>query len=101
MAPARVLTGSLLLDVLRELPGFLNFSLILGAELFRTDVDDDLLEGASELEWHLIGVVLTDRGAGILADVQRLIEGEAEGQRPFDAACRGFLSVHGQGSVAA
>jgi hypothetical protein len=42
------------------------------------------LERAGESERHLVGVVLDDRRAGVLADIERLIPGEPAGYGPLD-----------------
>ena len=63
--------------------------------------NDGLLEFAREFEGDLFGVVLAHRSAGVLAAVERFIEREAEGQRPFDASGADDLAIQLDGARAA
>src|SRR5262249_2310067 len=56
--------------------------LLLVGELLRFENYENLLQGARERKRHLVDVVLDNRRAGVLADVERLIERESDRQRP-------------------
>ena len=54
------------------------------------------LERAGESERHLVGVVLDDRRAGVLADVKHLVERETTADRTLDLALGHLLAVHAE-----
>src|SRR5262245_64812075 len=62
----------------------------------RFQLDHELVELASELERHLVGVVLDDRRAGVLADVKHLVERETTADRTLDLALGHLLAVHAE-----
>src|SRR5262249_5646264 len=49
-----------------------------------------------ELERHLVGVVLDDRRAGVLADIKHLVERETTADRTLDLALGHLLAVHAE-----
>src|SRR3990172_107410 len=72
--------------------------------VFRTErgvaqPDDDAVEAARELERHV--VVLADRRAGVLTDIQRFIDRDAERDGALDPALGDLLVVHRQRGRAA
>src|SRR5262245_60675555 len=64
-------------------------------------LDHELAELAGELERHLLGVVFDDRRAGVLADVERLVERETAADRALDLALGHLLAVHAERAGAA
>jgi hypothetical protein len=67
-------------------------SLFLGQRL-RFQNHDELFEGPGKAVWHLVQVVLNDRGAGVFSDVERLIEREVDRDRPGDLTLRNLIPV--------
>src|SRR3954451_22105926 len=59
--------------------------LVLAVQV-RRDVEDDLLDGASEFERGLLGVVAVDDEAVVLADVEAAVAAEAERNRVVEPA---------------
>src|SRR5262249_49365581 len=73
------------------------------ASLFRsqlvcTEVDDDLVERATELEWHFCVVFVDNRRTGVLANVEALIEREPQRLGQQNAPLSNFLAVDGERS---
>src|ERR1035441_4651179 len=80
---------------------FLEFYLILGRKSALAEFNHDFLELAGELERHLTLVIFHNRRAGVLADVERLIKREAQGDGVVDLALRYLLAVHRERAGAA
>src|SRR5262249_20673887 len=59
-------------------------------------LDHQPLERAGETERHLVGVVFEDRRAGVLADIERPIQGEPAGYVPLDLPLGHLRTVHQQ-----
>ena len=70
-----------------------DFFFVLSSELGVGKSDENPLQVAGELERDL--VVLADRRAGVLADIQGFVNGHAERSGPLDAAFGDRLVVHG------
>src|ERR1700722_8832550 len=68
--------------------------LLLGGERGLGQLDGEFFQIAREPEGHMI--ILTDRRAGVLADVQRFIGGDAEWNGSLDAAFGHLLAVDEQ-----
>src|SRR5579871_4067561 len=73
---------------------FVQFLLVLWAKVCGTEIDNDFVQGACELERHL--VVFADRCSGVFADVEGLIYRGAERNRSAQSAARGFLAINAQ-----
>src|SRR3990172_9433388 len=73
--------------------------LVFRAERGVAQPDDDAVDFARELERHV--VVLADRRAGVLADIQRFIDRDAERDGALDPALGDLLVVHRQRGRAA
>jgi hypothetical protein len=68
------------------------FRFLLGIKYGVCKLDGDFLQDASKFERHLI--ILADGSAGVFADVQCLICGDAERNRSLDPALGHLLSIH-------
>src|SRR5262245_6983160 len=64
-------------------------------------LDHELVELAGELERHFVDVVLDDRRAGVLADVEGLVEREPAADRPLESAIGHLLAIHAERAGAA
>ena len=70
-----------------------------GCWLHGFEVDDDLVDLAGELEGDVVAEI--DRGAGVFAYVEALVEGVADGDGALDASLCELLAVGGEGEGAA
>src|SRR5262249_11799565 len=59
-------------------------------------LDHYLIELAAELERHLVGVVLDNRRAGVLADVEGFVERETNTDGTLDVTFGHLLAVHAE-----
>src|SRR5262245_5339375 len=76
--------GAARLPSIRYVPELFQLTLV-GRALRFPKVDDQPPQHAREAERHAVSVVLRHRRAGILAHVKRLVQREAQPNRPFDA----------------
>src|SRR5215470_3696698 len=74
---------------------------LLCRQLLGLEYHHDLLQGAGELERHLVEVGLDDRRSGVLADVEGLIERETHRDGLFDSPLCYLLPIDEEGAVSA
>ncbi len=75
-------------------PHLFDLRLLVGTECGISKLDRHFLQVSGELERYMI--ILADRRAGVFADVQRFICGDAERDASFDPALGHLLSVYHQ-----
>jgi hypothetical protein len=71
----------------------LEFAVLLGAEAVGPKIDLDLVQRAVEPERHLRVIFVDDRRSGIFADIETLVEREADGLGELDATSGDLVAV--------
>ena len=67
---------------------------LLAAQLLGLQHDDELLKRAGKRKWHLVYVILNDRGASVFADVESLVERETDRRGLWNMTLRNLLSIN-------